>query len=211
MKDKFTRYSQAPLSRKLGYMSYAFSLVKMKLLYKWRFKSLGKGSVIRRPLFLTPEYISLGDRVSLGHDARLEAIHTFGNDSFTPEIIIGDNVSFQQRCHITAAGKLQVGANTMASFDVMITDIDHGYQEIGLPISRQSLEVKMTSIGENCFLGAGVKIQAGTILGTQCIVGANAVVRGTFPDFCVIAGVPARIIKKYDRNTKKWERVKDET
>ena len=49
-------------------------------------------------------------------------------------------------------------------------------------------------------------IQSGTILGKQCIVGANSVVRGQFPDYCVIAGNPAKIIKKYNFNTRKWEK-----
>lgn len=53
----------------------------------------------------------------------------------------------------------------------------------------------------------GVAIQAGTILGEQCIVGANSVVRGTFPDYCVIAGVPAKIIKIYNKESGEWVRV----
>ena len=53
----------------------------------------------------------------------------------------------------------------------------------------------------------GACIQAGTVLGKQCVVGANAVVRGTYPDYCVIVGVPARVIKKYNPETGKWEKV----
>lgn len=47
----------------------------------------------------------------------------------------------------------------------------------------------------------------GTILGEQCIVGANAVVRGIFPDYCVIVGVPAKIIKRYNPSTKSWQKT----
>ena len=50
-------------------------------------------------------------------------------------------------------------------------------------------------------------IQAGTILGKQCIVGANSVVRGTFPDYCVIVGAPARIVKRYDEPSKQWRKT----
>ena len=52
-----------------------------------------------------------------------------------------------------------------------------------------------------------VVIQAGTILGKQCIVGANAVVRGEFSDYCVIAGIPAKIVKRYDLITKQWKKT----
>ena len=55
----------------------------------------------------------------------------------------------------------------------------------------------------------GAAIMAGTVLGKQCVVGANAVVRGTFPDFCVIVGAPARIVKKYNPDTQKWEKWKE--
>lgn len=50
-------------------------------------------------------------------------------------------------------------------------------------------------------------IQAGTILGKQCIVGSNAVVRGHFPDYCVIVGVPARIVKRYDDKSGVWKKT----
>ena len=67
-----------------------------------------------------------------------------------------------------------------------------------------------TKIGENCFIGFGVAIQAGTILGKQCIVGSNSVVRGTFPDYCVIVGAPARIVKRYNPETKLWQKTDKE-
>lgn len=89
-----------------------------------------------------------------------------------------------------------------------ITNIDHDYSEIDKHIMNQKFIIRHTSIGENCFIGMGAAIQAGTILGKQCIVGANAVVRGVYPDYCVIAGVPAKIIRKYNPESKKWERIK---
>ncbi|WP_280643561.1 DapH/DapD/GlmU-related protein, partial [Buttiauxella noackiae] len=69
------------------------------------------------------------------------------------------------------------------------------------------LNISETIIGDYCFIGAGVKILAGSSLGTQCIVGANSVVRGEFPPYCVIAGAPARVIKAYNHSTGEWTRV----
>ena len=89
----------------------------------------------------------------------------------------------------------------------MITNIDHSYQEIGIHILDQEQIMHETMIGENCFIGYGAVIQAGTILGKQCIIGSNSVVRGTFPDYCVIVGIPAKIIKRYDNGAKKWIRT----
>ena len=72
---------------------------------------------------------------------------------------------------------------------------------------EQKRIVKTTSVGKNCFIGFGACIQAGTVLGKQCIVGANSVVRGHYSDYSVIAGVPARVIKRYNAETQKWEKV----
>lgn len=69
--------------------------------------------------------------------------------------------------------------------------------------------LKETSIGEGTFIGYGAAIQAGTILGRHCVVGTNSVVRGIFPDYSVIVGSPAKIVKKYDLDRKEWVRVKD--
>lgn len=66
---------------------------------------------------------------------------------------------------------------------------------------------KETIIGENCFIGFGASIQAGTVLGKKCIVGTNAVVHGTYPDYSVIVGVPAKSIKRYNEETGDWEKI----
>ncbi|MNJ54691.1 putative lipopolysaccharide biosynthesis O-acetyl transferase WbbJ [compost metagenome] len=70
----------------------------------------------------------------------------------------------------------------------------------------QSTIWKKTEIGKNCFIGMGARIQAGTILGNGCIVGANSVVRGHFPDYCVLVGAPARVVKRYDPASGQWQR-----
>ena len=121
--------------------------------------------------------------------------------------MIGNGVTIQQRCHITAASDLIIGNDTMISFDVSIQDTDHQYTNVDIPIVKQPLIVQKTEIGKNCFIGSGVKIQAGTILGQHCVVGANSVIRGVFPDYSVIVGVPGKVIKQYNVETKKWEKT----
>ncbi len=125
------------------------------------------------------------------------------------KIIINENTSIGQNFHVTSGDILSIGENVTILGNVFITNIDHDYTEIEKPILEQKLIIKETKIGDNCFIGYGASIQAGTILGKQCIVGTNAVVRGIFPDYCVIVGVPAKIIKKYNFETKKWESVEN--
>jgi len=171
------------------------------------FKSMGAKNMIKNPLLLTSEFISAGDRVIIWDDARIEGIHYYAGKTFNPHIILEDGVTIQQRCHITAADTLIVGKNTLISFDVSVQDTDHEYEDLSMPVGDQPLRVQTTRISENCFIGSGAKIQAGTILGRHCVVGTNAVVRGHFPDYCVIVGVPARIVKRYDENSKKWRKT----
>jgi acetyltransferase-like isoleucine patch superfamily enzyme len=171
--------------------------------YKLRFKKVGRLTYFGKPLVLLgTKRVEVGNRVRIYPGFRME---TYGQES---SIIIEDNVSIGQNFHITSGGKdLIIGRNTSIAGNVVVTNIDHNYQKIGVHILEQGHTVKTTIINENCYIGYGAVIQAGTILGKQCVVGANSVVRGTFEDYCVIAGVPARIIKRYDESSGEWTRV----
>jgi len=165
-------------------------------------KKIGLLSYMGRPLFIyNGRRISIGNKVRIFPGARLE-VHGNG------EIILEDGISVGQNLHIISADeRLVVGKDTTISANVFISNVDHDYQVLNLHILRQQYLLKPTAIGENCFIGYGAVIQPGTILGRQCIIGANSVVKGVFPDFCVIAGVPAKIIKRYNTNTQTWERT----
>ena len=207
MKNKIFRFISLSTSRKIQFVSNIFYLIKTQYFYKFLFKSVGKKTIIKKPMILTYEYISLGENCMILNDARIEGISEYSGINYKPCIVIGNNVSFGQRLTITAINNLTIGDGTLGSFDIMITDIDHEYQDIYESIDKQPLIYSETRIGENCFIGSGVKIQAGTILGQHCIVGANAVVRGHFPDYCVIVGVPAKIVKRYDPIKKIWRKT----
>ena len=167
-------------------------------LQRFRFKKIGWNSYIATPIFIYGRNIEISNKVRIFPHSRFET-------HFVGSIKICENVSIGQNFHITSARQLlEIGAHTTISGNVFITNIDHDYTEIGKHILKQQYIVKETKIGENCFIGYGVAIQAGTILGKQCVIGANSVVRGTFPDYCVIVGVPARIVKRYDAERQGW-------
>ncbi|ONK04618.1 hypothetical protein BSK71_04475 [Pectobacterium actinidiae] len=201
---KFRRFYQVSFSKKIQFLFFTLAKIRVLFFYKYLLKSCGKRNVILKPIFWTPENIAIGDDVIIFNGNRIEAVSEYANTVFSPEIIIESNVSLQQYCHITAAGCLVIGAGTSVLQYVVITDIDHEYESLGISPSLQPLSVKKTKIGKNCFIGAGARILAGTTLGEHCIVGANAVVKGHFPAGCVIAGIPAKIIKRYDPMTNSW-------
>lgn len=171
------------------------------LLYAPFFREFSFPSHIGKPLFtLGLKRVSVKRRVRIFPGLRLET-HQNGQITFEEGVSIGQNF------HITSAGNISIGRNTTISGNVFVTNIDHEYMEIGKHILDQKLIVKETTIGENCFIGFGVAIQAGTVLGKQCVVGASSVVRGVFPDYCVIVGIPARVIKRYNPQTNQWEKT----
>ena len=171
------------------------------ILRRITFGHIGKQSYMGKPIGLIgTKNIFLGDRVRIQPGCRLE---TYDGG----EIHIDDGVSIGQNFHCTSSGNLRIGKNSTVLGNTFITNIDHDYTEIGKHILEQKRIVKETIIGENCFIGFGAAIQAGTKLGKQCVVGANAVVRGEFPDYCVIVGVPGKVVKRYNVEKNEWERV----
>ncbi|MBE3022558.1 MULTISPECIES: acyltransferase [unclassified Campylobacter] len=172
------------------------------LLYKPFFGKFELPSYIGKPVFIGNfKRIFINKKVRIFPGARIEVV---GNDA---SITFEENISVGQNLHVTSASNLVIEKNTTILENVMITNIDHDYQEINEHILDQKNIIKETCIGENCFIGYGAVIQAGTILGKQCVVGANAVVRGHFPDYCVIVGIPARIVKRYDEEAKIWRKT----
>lgn len=174
------------------------------LCYKPFFGQFILPSYIGKPIFIKNfKKIFIGKRVRILPGARIEVV------SERDSIVFEDNISIGQNLHITSGSNLKIGKNTLILESVMITNIDHEYQEINKHILEQPLIIKETQIGENCFIGYGAVIQAGTILGKQCVVGANAVVRGHFKDYSVIVGVPARVVKRFDVDKKIWKKTDD--
>lgn len=173
------------------------------IVYRVRFAHIGYKSYMGKPIFLSgTKNIDIGNCVRIFPGARMEAIGT-------GTVKIGNNTSIGQNLHmISDEQPLVIGDNCTLSGNVFISNTEHSYMEIGTHIMDQARRCDKTRIGNNCFVGYGAVIMAGAIVGSQCIIGANAVVkRGVYPDNCVLAGVPAKIIKKFDDNTEKWEKV----
>ena len=170
------------------------------VVYKMTFGRVGNMTYIGHPTFIEGrKNIYIGNRVRIFPGIRMEAI---GNGT----IEIGDNTAIEQNVHITSGGGVHIGNDVTIVANVCITNIDHQYEDIDKSVLNQGIKVTDTKIGDGCFIGFGAVIQAGTTLGTHCIVGANAVVRGNFPDYSVIVGVPARIVKRYNAKTGQWEK-----
>lgn len=189
-----------------------FNFIKQKIWFivnKKRFKHLGGRSFINAPIKISKKHISCGSNVYIWKNSRIEAVTKWKNKIYFPDIIFEEGVSIQQNLHLTCAKKVFIGKNTAIVSNVTITDIIHLHTIPNIPVLQQDIEVKEVYIDENSTIYSNVVILPGTFLGKNSIVGANSVVSGIFPDYCVIVGAPAKIIKRYCFEQQKWRKTDD--
>jgi acetyltransferase-like isoleucine patch superfamily enzyme len=187
----------AKIERELFYTANVFS-----------YGCLGKNSFIKNPcLIRNKSCIYIGKNVSIRNYARIEAVTIYGDQLYNPKIIFEDNVSIEQSLHLTSAENIVIGKNTAIAANVTITDIHHSYDDIDIPIERQKLRVVPVKIGDDCKIYNNAVILQGTTMGKHVTVAANSVVTKDIPDYCVVAGIPAKIIKRYNFERKQWEKT----
>lgn len=170
----------------------------------------GTGAKICRPVTLMTnrKHIFVGRNVFIRKFARIEPIVQWHDKKFNPKIEIEDNVHIEQNLHLICAEKIFIGNSTLISSFVFITDVNHVFDNISLSVIQQGLAVAPTIIEKNCFIGTGVKIMAGVHIGEHSVIGANAVVTHDIPPYSVVAGIPAKVIKKFNFETNQWEKTK---
>lgn len=144
------------------------------------------------------EYISIGDNFRAVTHLRIQAMCTQKEEQVIPTLKIGNNVSFEDSCHIGCIDSVSIGDGTMVASKVFITDHFHGditKDDIQTRPELRPLSHKPVKIGKNVWIGDGACILPGVTLGDNVIVGANAVVTHSFMENSVIAGCPAKLIK----------------
>ena len=166
------------------------------------FKSFGEGSIINKPLLMLigSENIIVGKNCYIGRNVQLTAWNKVQNETFRPEITIGDGVSIGDGSQVTAINKIVIGNNVLTGKYVLITDNSHGSTNkdvIAIPPSFRCMISKgPVIIEDNVWIGEKASIMPGVHIGYGAIVAANAVVTHDVPAYSVVAGVPAKIVKQ---------------
>ena len=164
------------------------------------FAKFGQRSTIAFPpsVLHGVERIEIGDRTMIGPQVTLSAGMLVPlDDGQDPLLTIGNDCVIGKGASIVAHERIVIGDDTMTGHYVYITDQNHGYEDLDVPIGRQMWKNNPVRIGAGCWLGTGAVILPGTVIGDHVVVAAGSVVRGDIPDRCVVAGTPARIVRRF--------------
>lgn len=121
---------------------------------------------------------------------------------------IGNNSVIGNYNHIYATSSIIIEDEVLTADKVYISDCAHSYEDIRTSILRQPIkQLKDIVIEQGVWIGENVCI-IGASVGRNSVIGANSVVINDIPSYCIAVGAPAKVVKKYNSNTQKWESVK---
>jgi acetyltransferase-like isoleucine patch superfamily enzyme len=160
----------------------------------------GKNAIIR---FNTRMDLFPFKNFNIGSNSIIEDFATINNG--VGDVFIGNNCGIGLSNVII--GPVKMGNYVMLAQNIVISGLNHGYEDITVPPRLQKVVTKQITIEDNVWVGANAVITAGVTIGKHAVIGAGSVVTKNIPEFSVAAGNPARIIKKYNFETGSWQKV----
>ena len=163
-----------------------------------RFQHFGAGAIVHRPLAIQgPHQISIGEG-SLVLDGTWLSVEQPAWGRPAPVLRIGARVGIRPYCSISAAESIVIEDDVIIASFSSVVDSDHTF-DLGRPnVMHNPLRTTPVRIGRGSWLGERVAVLRGADIGRCCIVAANSVVRGAFPDYSILAGAPARVVGQVD-------------
>ena len=156
------------------------------------------------------ENIALGNENSFGEGCEIISLNTHMGQTLSPRLQIGNRVRVTARCRITCASNITIDDDVLMAPDVFITDHNHGMDPTRRGgYSPQPLIVKDVHICEGVWLGQRVCVLPGVTIGEHSIIGASSVVTHDIPPYSIAVGSPARVVKTWDFEKRKWIHVSE--
>ena len=183
-----------------------FSRIIFRVLFAGSFKHFGsKVSIVSPEAIDGACFISLHDDVRIGFGAWLMALNN--SDESAPELVIGNRVSIGRLFHAVSVNSLVIEDDVLIADKVYVSDNTHEFDAVDIPVIRQPVSFKgKVIIRKGAWIGEGVSILSSSI-GKNSVVAAHSVVLQDVPDYCVVAGIPARVIKRFDPSTQEWRKT----
>lgn len=164
-----------------------------------RFGAFGEQSAICFPpaAILNERYIHIGTGTIIGAHATLSAGMAPGQVCpRDPVVRIGDRCLIGRGSGIVGHLQIEIEDDVWTGHHVYVTDQNHGYDDLTVPISRQVGRERPVFIGAGSWIGHGAVVLPGATIGRHCVIGANSVVNTEIPDHCIAVGAPARVVRK---------------
>lgn len=123
------------------------------------------------------------------------------------EVVLGSDCEIGNHSVISAVNRVEIGDGVLTAPNVYIADHNHQYEDIDSHIYTQGVRCRKgdrVEIGRGCWIGKNAVIVGNVRIGRNSVVGANSVVNKDVPDYCVVAGAPAVIVKRYDTVLGRW-------
>ena len=140
----------------------------------------------------TPPY----RRFWLGRSSVIESFCCINNA--VGDVVIGDHTRIGIHC--TVIGPVCIGSHVNLAQGITVTALNHNFSNNEQRIDEQGINTSPIVIGDDVWIGANAVILPGVTIGRHCVVAAGAVVTKDVPDYTVVAGVPAKVIKELKRN-----------
>jgi len=137
--------------------------------------------------------ITIGNNFSIGRNSIIECTGVLRE--LGEKFEIGENVGIAANAFIAVRGNLKIGNDTIFGPGVSIHTENHNFEDPNIPIRKQGATRKGVEIGEDCWIGSKAVILDGVKIGNHVIVAAGAVVNKDVPDYAIVGGVPAKVIK----------------
>lgn len=169
--------------------------IKLYMLYvRSRVNSVGKRAVVNPPITLySPQQISIGDRTVIREHCWLNAARSEGSE---PSLKIGSDCYIGRFGHINAARSVTIENKVLIADRVYISDYDHDFSDLATPVIDQGIRGKGPIVlREGCWIGIGSVILSGVTVGKNAVVGANSVVNRDVPDYAIVVGSPAKVVR----------------
>lgn len=142
---------------------------------------------------LSYDGVEIGNNFTLGKYAIIECTGVLRNVGNS--LKIGNNVGINHYCFIGVRGAIEIGDNVIFGPRVNVFSENHNYENPDIPIKEQGVTKGKTVIGNDVWIGSNVSIMSGVRIGNGCIIAAGAVVTKDVPDYAIVGGVPAKVLK----------------
>lgn len=205
--QRWAHLVSAPVAHRLwAWMRWAGGIGPQHRLGR-EFASFGDGALICFPPGdnLGQEHIAIGAATLVASNVTMSVGMAPGQPlpraATSPVLRIGDRCLIGRGSHLVAHQSIVIGDDVITGPNCYLTDQNHVYADVDTPIGQQWPANDPVHIGAGSWLGSGAVILPGTRLGRNTVVGAGSVVRGVFPDHSVLAGIPARVVRRYEPGT----------